>query len=221
MTQPQDSPPEPSPDHDPELENDINSLNVSHSTSVTSSPAKTALSSNTNQSPTGYKMRKGKMVGIKIKKSDDIILFHNKYSQQFPTVNIEYLNACQQPKRVDILPTDQFSRFNKYISVIARNKRTGKKSKPKLKENKIRFRISGSVWEYNCVKNSLLNAGLYRTKTSNWNILWSKHLSIAELERLHPSQKANHFPGSSILGRKDRLATLMNKLAMRHGLDVK
>ena len=190
----------------------------------------------------GYKIRDGKMVGIKIKKSDTVTLIHNKYRRDHPTIAFEYLNACQHPKRLHSLPPDTLFPFedgskstksshstnstssnssNSSNSTNSTDIITTKSGKPKRdKKKKIRFRVAGTVWEYNSIKNALLNAGFARTKTSNWNILWGKHLSIAELKNLDSAQKANHFPGSSVLGRKDRLAILMEQMADEHGDSV-
>ena len=165
----------------------------------------TAITESNTTSSCGYKIRDGKMVGIKVCKPDSVMLVRNRYHTHRPTVNMEYLAVCQQPKRIDSVaePGDIFELVGDATYA-----------------SKLRFRISDSVWEYNCVKNALLNGGLQRTTTSHWNVLWSKHLRIDDLRALHPAQKANHFPGSSILGRKDRLAQLMEKLRARHGADA-
>jgi len=72
-------------------------------------------------------------------------------------------------------------------------------------------------WERNCVKNCFARAGFKRTKTSCWNISWFKHPSPDQYRRLHPCQKVNHFPGSWVIGRKDRLLRLTSMMRRRHG----
>ena len=188
-----------------------NNSSLSNETPSNSSGASTTrppiLSPNPNdRNPNGYIIKKGKMVGIKMKKCENILLLCNKYEKSSPTVNFEYLNACQQQKRIESVPIHSFLSLNDHDS--------------NTKVPKLRYRVSSTVWEYNSVKNALLNAGLQRTKTNNWNVLWSKHLSIDQLKQLHPAQKTNHFPGSSILGRKDKLNELMRKCQSRHGLQV-
>ncbi|GMH51208.1 hypothetical protein TL16_g00962 [Triparma laevis f. inornata] len=61
-------------------------------------------------------------------------------------------------------------------------------------------------WERNCIKNAFNRAG-FRRKISGvqWNCQWGKHLTTDGFESLNRFQKANHFPGSWCIGRKDRL----------------
>ncbi|GMH62015.1 hypothetical protein TrST_g14158 [Triparma strigata] len=61
-------------------------------------------------------------------------------------------------------------------------------------------------WERNCIKNAFNRAG-FRRKISGvqWNCQWGKHLTTEGFESLNRFQKANHFPGSWCIGRKDRL----------------
>lgn len=63
------------------------------------------------------------------------------------------------------------------------------------------------VHEYNAVMNTLRNAGLYRTTSNSgkWSLFWGTHPSPEQLRMFHPFQKANHFPASWHLGRKDLL----------------
>lgn len=64
-----------------------------------------------------------------------------------------------------------------------------------------------SVHQYNAVINVLRQGGLYRVKqeTKRWHVLWSTHPSPDQLKCFGPLQRANHFPGSFHLGRKDLL----------------
>lgn len=93
----------------------------------------------------------------------------------------------------------------------------GVKQLPAESRKQLHFRFHDSVHEYNCVRNAFLRAGMLRTDGSNWNALWSKHLTEAEFLRLNPHQKVNHFPGSWGLGRKDRLARNLGRMAREFG----
>lgn len=59
----------------------------------------------------------------------------------------------------------------------------------------------------NCISQSLKRAGfdIANEKNSLFNIHWGLPLSDASFARLAKGAKANHFPGSSVLGRKDCL----------------
>lgn len=66
---------------------------------------------------------------------------------------------------------------------------------------------SKDIHEYNAVLNTTRNGGLYRTTTCSgkWSLHWGGHPSPELLRGFHPFQKANHFPASWHLGRKDLL----------------
>ena len=76
-------------------------------------------------------------------------------------------------------------------------------------------------WERNCIKNAFNRAG-FRRKISGvqWNCAWTKHLSTEGFQSLNRFQKANHFPGSWCIGRKDRLMRCISraKRALGSGL---
>jgi len=61
--------------------------------------------------------------------------------------------------------------------------------------------------EYNAVLNTLRGGGLYRTTStaSKWALFWGTHPTPEMLRAFHRFQKANHFPASWQLGRKDLL----------------
>jgi len=63
------------------------------------------------------------------------------------------------------------------------------------------------VHEYNAVLNTMRNGGLYRSTTGSgkWSLFWGSHPTPELLRGFHPFQKANHFPASWHLGRKDLL----------------
>jgi tubulin polyglutamylase TTLL4 len=61
--------------------------------------------------------------------------------------------------------------------------------------------------EYKAVVNTLQHGGLYSTSsaTGKWCLYWSDHPKPDFVRRFNPFQKANHFPGSWHIGRKDLL----------------
>eukprot|EP00928_Gymnodinium_smaydae_P038235 TRINITY_DN26413_c0_g1_i1.p1 TRINITY_DN26413_c0_g1~~TRINITY_DN26413_c0_g1_i1.p1 ORF type:complete len:874 (-),score=159.48 TRINITY_DN26413_c0_g1_i1:61-2682(-) len=63
------------------------------------------------------------------------------------------------------------------------------------------------VHEYNAVLNTFQKNGFLRaTVDSNkWSLYWGPHPTPALLRAFHPFQRANHFPASWHLGRKDLL----------------
>ena len=73
----------------------------------------------------------------------------------------------------------------------------------------IRFKCG---WERLCIKHTCAMAGLKRTKSSNFNLYWGKHLNYnaGKFTQVHEFQKVNHLPRSWIIGRKDRLLRLIS-----------
>ena len=73
-------------------------------------------------------------------------------------------------------------------------------------------------WERNACKDSLRAAGFARTKSlSQWNLYWGKHIKRDKILRgLNTYQRSNHFPGSWLLGRKDRVQRLFERMRRRH-----
>ena len=63
-------------------------------------------------------------------------------------------------------------------------------------------------------------AGFKRVKENNWNIYWGRHLPMDQYQYLDAFQKVNHFPASTQLGRKDYLATNLNKMQCVYGEEV-
>jgi len=63
------------------------------------------------------------------------------------------------------------------------------------------------VHEYNAMLNTSKQGGLYRTaiNSSKWALYWGAHPTPDMLRSFHRFQKANHFPASWHLGRKDLL----------------
>lgn len=90
---------------------------------------------------------------------------------------------------------------------------------PKQQPLKMRFKI-GNGCQFTSVINTFKRAGMERTTTSKWNILWSKHLSMERFGRIGPFQKVNHFPATWAIGRKDRLARNFTRARSRHGSKV-
>jgi len=70
------------------------------------------------------------------------------------------------------------------------------------------------VHEYKCVVNTFRHGSLYRTSISSkkWALYWGAHPTVEMLRSFHPFQKANHFPASWHLGRKDFLCRDVQKM---------
>ena len=69
-----------------------------------------------------------------------------------------------------------------------------------------------------CLGGALKRCGFRRLlKGTTYNVFWGHHLKEAQLQRLHPHQYVNHFPGSYCLGRKDYLWKNISKQARQHG----
>ena len=57
-----------------------------------------------------------------------------------------------------------------------------------------------------CLCGAMKRSGFKRLlKGSGYNVFWGHHLKEQQLQKLHPQQYVNHFPGSYTLGRKDYL----------------
>ena len=54
-------------------------------------------------------------------------------------------------------------------------------------------------------------------KGNTYNVFWGHHLKEAQLQKLHPHQYVNHFPGSYTLGRKDYLWKNVSRQQRAHG----
>jgi len=76
---------------------------------------------------------------------------------------------------------------------------------PMTQEFKLKYKITDSVYTYNCVLRALDAAGFIQTEGLNWNILWSAPLHPEMLKNFSKYQRCNHFPGTWQLGRKDNL----------------
>ncbi|CAJ1335327.1 unnamed protein product [Effrenium voratum] len=76
-----------------------------------------------------------------------------------------------------------------------------------------------AVHQYNAVINILRHGGLYRVRaeTNRWTVMWSLHPTPEQLRRFTPVQRANHFPGSFHLGRKDLIWRNLAKMQQRFG----
>ena len=79
-----------------------------------------------------------------------------------------------------------------------------------------------SYWERNVVKNAMQGAGLARAKRGSkaklghWRIFWGKHFKAADFySSVAAGYKVNHFPGSWVIGRKDRLRSCVGAVARR------
>lgn len=67
---------------------------------------------------------------------------------------------------------------------------------------------------YNCVRNTMRHAGLHATSEQSWKwcVRWGPHPTPDKLRVFNPCQKANHFPSSWHLGRKDLLARHITRM---------
>lgn len=76
-----------------------------------------------------------------------------------------------------------------------------------------------AIHQYNAVINILRYGGLFRVRaeTNRWTVLWSLHPTPDQLRRFSPVQRANHFPGSFHLGRKDLIWRNLAKMQQRFG----
>ncbi|CAE8689549.1 unnamed protein product, partial [Polarella glacialis] len=80
----------------------------------------------------------------------------------------------------------------------------GFESRPKMY---FTIQTTKDVHEYTAVVNTFQLGGLYRTgvNTNKWSVYWGPHPTPDMLRAMNPFQKANHFPASWHLGRKDLL----------------
>ena len=68
-----------------------------------------------------------------------------------------------------------------------------------------------------CLGGALKRSGFRRLlKGNTYNVFWGHHLKEAQLQKLHPKQYVNHFPGSYTLGRKDYLWKNISRQARQH-----
>jgi len=76
-----------------------------------------------------------------------------------------------------------------------------------------------AIHQYNAVINILRHGGLFRVRaeTYRWTVMWSLHPSSEQLRRFSPVQRANHFPGSFHLGRKDLIWRAIAKMQQKFG----
>eukprot|EP00442_Polarella_glacialis_P046491 CAMPEP_0115095838 /NCGR_PEP_ID=MMETSP0227-20121206/29316_1 /TAXON_ID=89957 /ORGANISM="Polarella glacialis, Strain CCMP 1383" /LENGTH=653 /DNA_ID=CAMNT_0002489357 /DNA_START=141 /DNA_END=2102 /DNA_ORIENTATION=+ len=76
-----------------------------------------------------------------------------------------------------------------------------------------------AIHQYNAVINILRQGGLYRVRaeTYRWTVMWSLHPTLEQLRRLSSVQRANHYPGSQHLGRKDLLWKNIARMQRKFG----
>jgi len=67
--------------------------------------------------------------------------------------------------------------------------------------------VNKDVHEYNATLGTLAQSGFHKTNsdTGKWSLYWGPHPTPDLLRTFNPYQKANHFPSSWHLGRKDLL----------------
>lgn len=75
-----------------------------------------------------------------------------------------------------------------------------------------------TYWSRTCIKNVFKHNGFAKkSKSSTYCVLWSKHMPDEDLKHLEAYQKANHFPNSWCVGRKDRLSRLLSQFKRSNG----
>ena len=80
-------------------------------------------------------------------------------------------------------------------------------------------------WERNCIKRVFKAAGLVRSSSpvllhkmggnGDWHVAWSKHFPIEQYRTLRSHQRVNSFPGTGCIGRKDTLASILDRFDRR------
>jgi len=102
------------------------------------------------------------------------------YDRTFPTIFFPYPKYCNEDRKNE------------------REIESNEKIIPK-------FKIMEGAHRYNCVVNSLKNAGFEQTESKNWNVLWSAPLHVETIKKFNKYQRCNHFPSTWQIGRKDNL----------------
>ena len=86
----------------------------------------------------------------------------------------------------------------------------------------LKYRVGGGKdGIYNCVRRILSCNGFEAAERgeADWNIFWGRPLRLVEYSELDQFQKVNHFPGTSVLGRKDHLARACQRARRLWGAD--
>ena len=83
-----------------------------------------------------------------------------------------------------------FISYPSYCNEIRKNDREDQENESLIPK----YKILESSHPYNCVVNSLINAGFEETEGKNWNLLWSAPLNPESLKKLNKYQRCNHFP---------------------------
>lgn len=81
------------------------------------------------------------------------------------------------------------------------------------------FHAARDVHEYQCVISVAETGGLHRTAEKSkgkFALHWGQHPSVDLLRNFTPFQKANHFPGSWNIGRKDLLWRNVSRMKRQH-----
>lgn len=75
-----------------------------------------------------------------------------------------------------------------------------------------------TYWARNSVKSVFREAGFARCQNKedgSWDVLWGKHLKPEQYRELPLHKRVNSFPGTGVIGAKDRLATLLRRFQRR------
>ena len=106
-----------------------------------------------------------------------------------------------------------YTGIERYGTFIDMNNSKGKPKKA------LRFKVCDNTCRYNSVTNTLKRNGFLETTdeaSEAFNIRWGKHCSPEEFKKLKWFQRVNHFPGSGLIGRKDRLGSVIQKMQREH-----
>ena len=129
-------------------------------------------------------------------KSDTTLLLPSAFSHLPPTVWLDYAVFSQRTRTV--------GRERGLVDLA-----NEKEKQPFL------FRSNHTII---CLGGALKRSGARRLlKGTTYNVFWGHHLKEPQLQKLHPQQYVNHFPGSYCLGRKDYLWKYISRQMRAHG----
>jgi hypothetical protein len=131
--------------------------------------------------------------------------------------------AVSDPKsdRVMVLPSLFAGRpasvWFDYAVFAQRTREAGRERIVELTDEKLNPCLFRSNHTIVCLGGALKRSGFRRLlKGNTFNVFWGQHLKEAQLQKLHPQQYVNHFPGSYTLGRKDYLWKNIQRQQRQH-----
>lgn len=122
-----------------------------------------------------------------------VMLLRSIYEGREPTVFFPYPPQCEEERHSD-------------------------RTVPMEEKRKLKFKITSSVYAYNCVINALRAGGLTETGDAGWNVLWSAPLRHDAMKGFTRYQRCNHFPSTWQLGGKDNLWKNVSRYCFRSDL---